>query len=202
MPSGFMVRPDADYTAELVLIAGGETRLLSGPITVRVNRMTTPALEGAEITEVTAFWDELAKTGGKASAAQYALSDIFEDIDTLHKMLDSSGTMPGAFEQKLAELKSEAYELDRALTGDKSKGEVGEYDTHRITSWLRHAQGGVANSTYGPTPAHRTSLANAQQALAPVATAINRMINEDLPALRRELMAEGAPWGRGQTVPQ
>ena len=202
MPSGFMVKPDADYTAELALIVEGEARLLSGPVTIRVNRMTSPALQGADIDEVMAFWDELAKTGGQVSAAQYALDDIFEDIDTLHKVLESSGVAPGAFEQKLAALKAEAYELDRALTGDKSKGEVGDYDVHRITSWLWHAQGGVANSTYGPTPAHRVSLTNAQEALAPVATAINRMMNDDLPRLRRELMAEGAPWGRGQTVPR
>ena len=201
-PSGFMVKPDADYTAELALIVEGEARLLSGPVTIRVNRMTSPALQGADIDEVMAFWDELARTGGQVSAAQYALSDIFEDINTLHKVLESSGVAPGAFEQKLAALKAEAYELDRALTGDKSKGEVGDYDVHRITSWLWHAQGGVANSTYGPTPAHRVSLTNAQEALAPVATAINRMMNDDLPRLRRELMAEGAPWGRGQTVPR
>ncbi len=202
MPTGFMVKPDADYTAELALIVEGEARLLSGPVTIRVNRMTSPALQGADIDEVMAFWDELAKTGGQVSAAQYALGDIFEDIDTLHKVLESSGVAPGAFEQKLAALKAEAYELDRALTGDKSKGEVGDYDVHRITSWLWHAQGGVANSTYGPTSAHRASLTNAQEALAPVATAINRMMNDDLPILRRELMAEGAPWGRGQTVPR
>ena len=202
MPSGFMVKPDADYTAELALIVEGEARLLSGPVTIRVNRMTSPALQGADIDEVMAFWDELAKTGGQVSAAQYALDDIFEDIDTLHKVLESSGVAPGAFEQKLAALKAEAYELDRVLTGDKSKGEVGDYDVHRITSWLWHAQGGVANSTYGPTPAHRVSLTNAQEALAPVATAINRMMNDDLPRLRRELMTEGAPWGRGQTVPR
>jgi hypothetical protein len=164
--------------------------------------MTTPALEGADIAEVTAFWDALADVGGQVSASQYALSDIFEDIETLHKVLESSNVKPGATEQKLAALKSEAYELDRALSGDKSKGEVGEYDIHRITSWLWHAQGGVANSTYGPTPSHRTSLDNARKALAPVAAAINRMLNEDLPQLRSELMAEGAPWGRGQRVPQ
>ena len=197
-----MVEAGADYAAELALIVEGEARLLSGPVTIRVNRMTSPALHGADIDEVMAFWDELAKTGGQVSAAQYALGDIFEDIDTLHKVLESSGVAPGAFEQKLAALKAEAYELDRALTGDKSKGVVGDYDIHRITSWLWHAQGGVANSTYGPTPAHRVSLTNAQAALAPVAAAINRMMNDDLPRLRRELMAEGAPWGRGQTVPR
>ena len=197
-----MVQPDADYTAELALVAEGEARVLSGPVTIRVNRMTTPALQGADIAKVTAFWDELAEVGGRVSAAQYALSDIFEDIETLHKVLESSGVQPGAIEQKLAGLKSEAYELDQALSGDKSKGEVGEYDIHRITSWLWHAQGGVANSTYGPTPSHRTSLDNAREALAPVATAINRMLSEDLPQLRSDLMSEGAPWGRGQPVPQ
>ena len=140
--------------------------------------------------------------GGQVSAAQYALGDIFEDIETLEKVIAAAPVAPGDFDARVAKLKSVAFDLDQALSGHKSKAEVGEYDVHRITSWLWHAYGGVSSASYGPTPAHRTSLNNAQQALEPVKVLLNQILEQELPALRSDLTASQAPWGRGQVVPQ
>ena len=200
-PSGFLVRPDANYSAELALIVNGESRSLGEPISIRVNRMTMPAMQGADMEAVIAFWDELADVGGQVSAAQYAVADIFEDIETLTKVVSSTAVAPGAFDQRLADLKAEAFELEEALSGHKTKSEVGEYDIHRITSRLWHAYGGVANSSYGPTPSHRASLDQAREQFVPVKAAINRMLDVDLPQLRVDLQEQNAPWGRGQLIP-
>ena len=201
-PSGFLVMPDTTYTAELTLVDNGISRVLAGPVDIEVKRMTTPALQGADMAEVVAFWEELATVGGQVSAAQYALGDIFEDIETLEKVIAAAPVAPGDFDARVAKLKAVAFDLDQALSGHKSKAEVGEYDVHRITSWLWHAYGGVSSASYGPTPAHRTSLNNAQQALEPVKVLLNQILEQELPALRSDLTASQAPWGRGQVVPQ
>ena len=121
-------------------------------------------------------------------------STIFLRTSIRFWVLEASGVAPGAFEQKLAGLKAEAHELDRALTGDKSR--VGWRlrcpSDHELVVRPRRCREFDLRTDTGP----RVSLTNAQEALAPVATAINRMMNDDLPRLRRELMAEGAPWGR------
>jgi photosystem II stability/assembly factor-like uncharacterized protein len=200
-PSGFPVRPDANYTAELVLIKDGESRTLAGPVSVSVKRMSKPQLEGSAMDDVVSFWEALAHVSGQVSAAQYALADIFEDIEMLERVVAASPVAPGAYDSRLAALRTQALDLDLALTGDKSRGEVGDYDVHRVTSWLWHAYGGVSNSSYGPTPSHRASLDYARDALAPVADAINQILTETLPTLRADLMQDGAPWGRGQLIP-
>jgi photosystem II stability/assembly factor-like uncharacterized protein len=201
-PRGFLVMPDTIYTAELTLVEGGISRILDGPVDVEVNRMTVPALQGADMAEVVQFWEDLAAVGGQVSAAQYALEDIFDDVATLEKVIAATPAAPGDFDARLAKLKSVAFDLDQALSGHKSKSEVGEYDVHRITSWMWHAYGGVSNASYGPTPSHRSSLQNARRALEPVRLLLNQMLEQKLPALRSDLTNSDAPWGRGQVIPQ
>jgi len=199
-PSGFMAIP-GQYSAELVLVEDGASRVLDGPVSFAVNRLYEPALKGAPLEEVNAFWMELAQVSGQVSAASYALDDAVEDIEILYKMLAASATPPGDLESTLHQLRQELYVLEEALSGNQSKGSIGAYDEHRITSWLWHAYGGVSDSTYGPTPAHRQSLDNAKTSFAPVRDRLNSILSEDLPAIRRALNERGAPWGRGQAIP-
>ncbi len=199
-PSGFMAIP-GDYSAELVLTKEGASRLLSKPVSFTVKRLYQPSLEGAPLEEVDAFWQELAQVSGQISAASYALEDAAEDIDTLRKMLGASPSAPGAMEVTLHSLRQEIHALEEALSGNQSKGSIGAYDEHRVTSWLWHAYGGVSDSTYGPTPAHRLSLDNAKAGFEPIRARLNGIVSEELPALRESLIELGAPWGRGQRIP-
>jgi len=201
-PAGFMVRPGS-YSAELVLLKDGQVRRLAAPVSFDVVRMyEKTALEGADLDVVDAFWKELASLSGQVSAARYALEDAFEDVDTMQAMLAATALDPGGLDTALHTLRDELYELDEALTGHKTRGEVGAYDVHRVTSWLFHARNGVDNTSYGPTPSHRKSLEYAQQVFAPIRERLNVIIERDLPALRQQLLDAGAPWGRGQVVPE
>lgn len=198
-PEGFMVMPGR-YSAELVHIGGGEERPLAESVTFNVKRLYEPALKGAPMEEVTAFWQQLAKLAGEVSGARYAIDDVVEDIDTMRKMLAAAPIAPGQLDHDINTLRQEMYDLEQALTGDVSRGEVGAYDVHRVTSWLWHAMGGVSESTYGPTPEHRKSLQYAQDAFAPIKARVNAIVANDVPALRQRLLEAGAPWGRGQVI--
>jgi hypothetical protein len=200
-PSGFMVRPGS-YSAELVLMKDGAARRLDDPVSFEVRRMyPQTALKGASLDEVDAFWKALSGLAGQVSAARYALADAFEDVDTLQQMLALTPMDPGGLDVALHTLRDELFELDEALTGHKTRGEIGDYDVHRVTNWLSHARNGVDDSSYGPTPEHRKSLEYAGEVFAPIRERLNAIVTEDLPALRQQLLDAGAPWGRGQPVP-
>ncbi len=200
-PSGFMVRPGT-YSAELVLMKDGASRRLDGPVSFDVVRMyKEPALKGASLDEIDAFWKAYSALSGQISAARYALEDAVEDVETMQSMLAVTASAPGALDAKVHDLRQQLYDLDKALTGDKSRGAVGDYDVHNVTSWLSHAYNGVDNSSYGPTPSHRQSLEYATQEFAPIRAGLQKLIEEDIPALRKALLDAGAPWGRGQPIP-
>jgi photosystem II stability/assembly factor-like uncharacterized protein len=200
-PQGFLVLP-GEYSAELVLVKDGRTRALAGPVDVTVKRLREGALEGAPLEAVGEFWQSLSTLSGQVSAATYALEDAVEDVETMQKMLAASPEAPGDMDARLHALRQTLYDLDQALSGHRSKQEIGSYEKHRVGNWLMHATAGVANSTSGPTPAHRQSLKYASEAFAPIREELNSILTEELPALRQQLLEMGAPWGRGQVIPE
>ena len=200
-PSGFMVLPGT-YSAELVLLKDGESRSLDGPVSFDVVRLyENTALAGASMEDVDAFWKALSAMYAQYSAASYLLGDTVEDIDTMRAMLAATPVAPGDIDAKLHTLRQELYELDRALSGDKSRAQVMDTDIHRVGNWLSHARNGVDDSSYGPTPSHRKSLQYATEAFAPVRERLKAITEVELPALRQRLLDAGAPWGRGQAIP-
>ncbi|EAQ96586.2 WD40/YVTN/BNR-like repeat-containing protein [Congregibacter litoralis] len=199
-PRGFMVRPGT-YSAELVLLKSGESRLLDEPVTFEVERMYEPALAGASMEEVDAFWKEYSAVYGQVSGARYALGDAMDTIATMQQMLAATAVAPGELDQRLHSLHQELYDIDKALNGNKSVQAVGNYEVHRVTNWLSHASRGVSSSSYGPTPEHRQSLEYAKEVFAPVRERLKAVMESEIPALREELQAAGAPWGPGQPVP-
>jgi hypothetical protein len=199
-PRGFLARPGS-YSAELVLMKDGESRSLGGPVSFAVQRMYEPAIAGASLDEGDAFRAAYASLAGQVSAAGYLLEDAVEDVDTLQKMLASTAAVPGAVDAQLHALRQELYALDEALFGNRSRAVITDSDVHRVGNWLSHAYNGVAYSSYGPTPAHRRSLDYAAEAFAPIRARLNAIMEEEIPALRSQLLEMGAPWGRGQTIP-
>ncbi|WOJ97169.1 glycosyl hydrolase [Congregibacter brevis] len=199
-PKGFMVMPGT-YSAELVLLENGESRLLDEAVSFEVKRMYGSALSGASMDEVDAFWKELSAVSGQVSGARYALDDAMETIATMQKMLSVTAAAPGDIDERLHDLHQELYEIDEALNGNKSVQAVGNYELHRVNSWLGHARRGVSNSSYGPTGAHRQSLGYAVEVFAPIRERLNAVIDAEIPALRKKLQSAGAPWGAGQPVP-
>jgi len=123
------------------------------------------------------------------------------ELATLQAVLAATPQAPGDLEQRLHAVQQALYELEEELRGHQTRAEIGDYDVHRIGNWLRHASAGVANSTYGPTPAHRRSLDYAAEAFAPVAARLNAILTGELPKLRAALRKAGAPWAEGQIIP-
>ncbi|MEM6300114.1 MAG: glycosyl hydrolase [Pseudomonadota bacterium] len=199
-PSGFLALPGT-YSAELVLIKDGESRVLADPVSFEVKRLYEPALAGADLAEVGAFWKEYATLSGQVSGARYALEDAVESVATMQKMLALTAAAPGEMDATLHQLRQELYDIDQALTGDKSRDAVGDYDAHHVTDWMAHAYSGVARSSYGPTPSHRRSFGFAKEAFAPLRAQLNEIIETKLPMIRQQLLEMGAPWGAGQKIP-
>jgi hypothetical protein len=200
-PTGLLAQPGR-YTAELQLLRDGAARRLGDVVSFEVERLYTPALPGAPLQEVHAFWREFAALSGQVSAARYALEDAVEAVETLQQMLLAAPAAPGDLDAALHSLRQELHDLDSALSGNRSKAAVGDYNPHTVGSWLWHVSGGVSSSSYGPTAAHLRSFGYAKAAFQPLRARLNAIIEDELPTLRVRLQEAGAPWGAGQRIAQ
>ena len=96
------------------------------------------------------------------------------------------------------------------VTYDESVGkDTWYFYLDKTTAQLRHYQffhdeaandGGVSNSSYGPTPSHRQSVAYAREAFAPAKERLNALVEREIPALRATLRQAGAPWTIGESI--
>ena len=200
-PTSGMLAAPGTYTATLVKIVEGETTALAGPVSFEVERLRRGALEGASPEVTVAFWQQLAAAQRATTAASRALARAFERTKELRVALGRSVSAPNSLDAELHSIEQELYSIEEGLSGNPSRGAVGETNVHTVSTRLRAVSGGTRSSTYGPTPTHRRSLEIAEQEFEVLRQRLNAVLEERLPALERQLLEAGAPWTPGQPVP-
>ncbi|MFP4624803.1 MAG: hypothetical protein ACLFRX_11535, partial [Gemmatimonadota bacterium] len=97
-----------------------------------------------------------------------------------------------ALTRRLNEARLELLELNEALRGSEAKGEVGERGPPTPSNRLYVGMRGL-NTTYGPTELHRRTIDAGRAELVPIRAEVERMADDVVPALARDLQATGAP---------
>lgn len=200
-PKGMMVAPGS-YTVTMSKEVNGVITALPGEQTFEVIPLhESGALKGASPQQVAAFWQELAKVQGAASALKEALKWSIRHLDNLAVAMDRSSTAPGVLDVDFKQLRDRLHALDSQLNGNKAKKQVGAWDSPSIFSRIGHASTGTFRSTYGPTPAIRQSLDIASEELSEVRNALDDILSNAIPAFEQKLERAGAPWVPGQKLP-
>jgi hypothetical protein len=86
------------------------------------------------------------------------------------------------------------------MNGDETRDFMGAPGPVSLSARAGVAQIGTLLSTYGPTEMHETNLQIAERGFESVKGVINRIVTEDMPALRAQLDAAGVPWTPGRGV--
>jgi hypothetical protein len=98
---------------------------------------------------------------------------------------------------KLYRTKMQLLDLDKAMNGDDTKGEIGERSNPTPSDAGMLAWAALSN-TYGPTGNHIDIYERAVAQLAELKVEIKKVATETIPALEKGLKAAGAPWIEGQ----
>ena len=200
-PSGVMAAP-GEYTVTLAKEVDGEITLLSDPMAFSVERLRKGALDGATPEQTVAFWKRLASMQRTISAASRALRDGMERMELLRTALARTPEAPGTLDTRWHELKQTFFELDETLNGNRSKGQVGEKNDPTINQRLYTAISGTMSSTYGPTPLHEHSMEIAEKEFAIFKRDLEDLLQKQLPRFEEALQEAGAPWVKGQPIPE
>lgn len=193
---GFMATPGT-YTATLSKIIQGEVTQLSGPVTFDVIPLQEQALEGASDETIVEFRENL-------EAFQ---QDLTKTTNTLQKQLDKVNAMQTALARadgeapelitRLNDARLQLLELNEQMNGSEAKEEIGERTPPSPRSRM-FVGFRALRTTYGPTPMHRETVEIGKQELAEFKQDLNRIVNNAIPALERDLKATGAPPVEGQ----
>jgi hypothetical protein len=167
---------------------------------IHVKLMRQNALATASPEEVVAFGkrlDDLSRQGDGASSAIKAL--LLELGAVKNTLLRSSA--PGDLRDKARTLELEAMQLQLQLSGDENRAMAGDLGPVSVKQRASVAALGTLFSTYGPTPTHLSSLEIGEQGFASIKTALKRIFDTELPALRKAMDEAGVPWTPGRGVP-
>ncbi len=200
-PTGLMVGPGT-YTASLSKKVDGVVTELSEPITFEVEKLYNGALESASPDELTAFWVRLSKIRKSFTATDLALKDAMKKVDAMRVSLYRIPGYPAELDIEIYELKMDINKIGEQLNGNYSRGKIGEKNPPSIMQRMNVAWSGTVNSTYGPTPTHLMSLEIAEMEFEKIRLNLEVVRNNRIPALEDDLIKAGAPWMRGQQIPE
>lgn len=202
-PQGMLIAPGV-YSVSISKEINGTVTELVAPQNFDVVPMHTKgALKEIDAEAVAAFWKEIADVQRVASAASAALSSAVAHLDDLNTALSRTQSAPGTLDAKYSALRTKLLGMSVQVDGNPAKNQVGAVnDTTGIGDRLSHVLIGTFRSTYGPTPAMRTSLDIAREELTDLVNQLDLILTKDIPAFEAELQKAGAPWVQGQKLPK
>ena len=197
--SGPLVAPD-DYTVSLATRVNGELRETGQQTAIKVKMMRQNSLAKADPAEVVAFSKRLDTMIREGTGAAAAMKTLLVELGAIKQTLLRSGT-EGQLRARARAMELEVMDLQLKLSGDENRDLAGDTGPVSVSRRINVAQLGTSYSTYGPAPMHERSLEIGEQVFAGIKTALDRIFNTDMPALRRALDEAGVPWTPGRGVP-
>ncbi|MGK7395275.1 MAG: VPS10 domain-containing protein [Candidatus Cyclobacteriaceae bacterium M3_2C_046] len=199
-PKGLMAAP-GQYTVTLSKQIDGEITNLSAPMEFELVKLRDGALPGSSPQQAAQFWRELEAFSRASGALSQVISQQLKKINAMQLVISRSLEAPGELDQEVYQLREKMMDLDQQLNGHRAKMEVGEKSSPTLKDRYSHAYYGTAYSTYGPTPMHEASLRIAKSDFNQLKEQVNQLINQEIPQLEQKLEKAGAPWIKGQPIP-
>jgi hypothetical protein len=197
--SGVLAAPGT-YTASLSKQVNGEITKLSKPVKFVVEQLRKGALPGSSPQEAEAFWKSYENASQSFSAIQITTSNAMNKVTAMQKALRMSNSVPGTLDQQVFQVKQELLELNRKLSGNGAKAQIGEKNNPTIGDRLFKVQLSITTSTYGPTATNQRSLEIINQDLAIIHSSLESELSK-INTLSKELLNAGAPWIESESLP-
>ena len=181
-----------DYTVTLSKKIDGNLIILAGPKSFKVIPLKQGTLKGKSYEEVNAFRTEYNAFAKDLSETNLKFSNSTKLVTAMENALKKADNPTETLHERVYQLRDKLLKIDKELSGDKTKGEIGENadptpntNSGRFASILR-------NSTYGPTQNHLDAFSLSKKRLETVKQKLESVITE-LKTLKSDLKNAGAP---------
>jgi hypothetical protein len=165
-----------------------------------VKSIADRALPGAPLEEVTAFAIRLDNLNRQVAGAGSAVAALLVETQAIKDTLLRSSA-PLALREQVRSMELELLAMQQTLKGNERRSLYGDPGPVSISSRLNAAVMGTFRSSYGPTATHIEAVEIAEAQFAGVESGLQRIVDTEMPALRKGLDQAGVPWTPGRGVP-
>ena len=187
-----MVTP-GDYTVTLAKKVDGNLTVLAGPKEFKVIPLKEGALKGKSYEEIESFREEYFAFTKDLSATNLKLSNCLKLVKSMENALNKADISSKEMYSRIHEARETLLDLDKELTGDKTKGEIGQASDPTANSYNSRFASILRNSTYGPTEHHQELFDLSKKRLNAIKQKVNNFYSSKLQPLKQELIDMGAP---------
>ncbi len=188
------------YSVSLAKRVSGQLTELGDAQTFAVTQMREPGLKGASPEQVVAFTRQLDDLNRQVQGAASAIKDTLTETGAIKQTLLRSEAASGLHDiVRAVELK--LLDMQDRINGNTARDLYGDPGPVSISQRLNVAMMGTFRSSYGPTLTHVRSLEIARSDFSEVKGDLQKILDKDLPMLRRQLDEAKVPWTPGRGVP-
>ncbi|AUP77437.1 VPS10 domain-containing protein [Flavivirga eckloniae] len=186
-----------NYTVTLYKRVDGKTDQIGAPQEFKVVQLKEGTLKGASHDKIKAFSEDFQVFQKDLNVTSLVLSKQLLLIGAMKRAADKAINPSNTLVSKINSTRLKLLNLDKQLSGDKTKDEIGEKfnptpkDGETIGLF-------VAKTTYGPTATHIAAINRAKSQLKQIKSKLNSIIQDDLSQIEKDLKNAGAPWLEGQ----
>ncbi|TCI84809.1 WD40/YVTN/BNR-like repeat-containing protein [Tenacibaculum sp. M341] len=185
------------YTATLVKRVDGVTTVLEGPKEFKVVPMYEGALPRKSFDEINQFRKEVFAFQQDLTATNIEMNRQLQKIGAMKRAANKTTASNDALLQQINEARLRLLAIQKELSGDPVKNEIGEPSNPTPNDANRLAYSALSN-TYGPTGNQKASFNRAKKQLQGIKTKLKTVMNGTIPGIEQGLKQAGAPWIEGQ----
>jgi len=195
---GTLVNPGI-YTVEMGLMKDGNYESLTDPVSFEVKALDNVEMPAENRDEKVAFQKEVAKVQADFGAVQRLMSESRNKLRYIKAAIKRSELPAGELSDKVMEIEDELDEIQLAMYGDSVKRRLDRPQPPSPASRLGAIGWQQKYSTASPTQTHQDSFAIAKKDIKMIKSRTEKVFNESIKNLEKELIDAGAPYtpGRG-----
>ncbi|MGM0621591.1 MAG: VPS10 domain-containing protein [Bacteroidota bacterium] len=197
--NGILVFPGT-YSVDIKLWHEGELTELAGPVGFNVEKLNMATLPAENYNENVEFNEKAGKLAIAMVGSNRLISELISKVEHFKKAIYNT---PGASQQlmdRARELGKELEELNFEMNGVPAKASGEEVPPAQVPLYDRLGQVtyATANSTSGLTTTQKQVYEILEEEFPPVLDALQRIVEQDIPAMEAELNKLNAPWTPGR----
>ncbi len=182
------------YTVTLAKKIDGNLDILTQPQPFEVVPLKEGALKGKSYEEIDAFREEYISFAQDLTATNLKYSNSLKLIGAMENALNKADNPKKELFKRLHLVREKLLDIDKELSGDKTKAEIGESSNPTPNSYGGRFASILRNSTYGPTENHIAAFNLSKKRLELIRKKLDDLKTGELTALLVDLKAAGAPW--------